>query len=330
MGLGASFAGRGAGAASVGADLTVTVVSWNTSELLRACLSSLLADAAGRNVEIHVVDNVSTDGSPKMVRAEFPCVRLIENKENVGFARANNQSWSESSGRYWMLLNPDTIVRPGALSALVRFIDARPRAGLATARVVNPDGTPQFCAQPEPGVGLTLLEAARLHKLLPRGARGRLLLSSYLDYKEPVRLGWAWGTALIARREAVEDVGALAEGFFMYGEDVEWGLRMRRKGWEVWLCPEAEVVHYGGRSAMQAWSDSKRERIIQDSIYRAVEQHRGRAYVGALHAARWLAASLEDARAMLFRTAPRRFAAPSAYHREALRKLLRGDAAVDS
>lgn len=310
-------------------DLTLTIVSWNTCDLLRACLRSIFEQVRCCTIEVHVVDNASSDGSPLMVGAEFPEARVLVNTENVGFARANNQSWRESHGRYWMLLNPDTIVRSGTIDALVRFMDARPRAGLATAKVVNPDGTPQFCAQPEPGIGLTLLEASRLHKLLPQRTRGRLLLNSYLIYDEPIRLGWAWGTALVARREAVEDAGVLSEDFFMYGEDVEWCLRMRRKGWEVWLCPEAEVMHYGGQSAAQAWSDTQREQIIQDSIYRAVEQHRGRAYVGALHASRWLAANLEDVRATLLRTAPRRSAAPPAYHREALRRLLRRGASVN-
>lgn len=311
-------------------DLTVAIVSWNTRDLLRSCLRSVFDQVQHSTVEVHVIDNASSDGSFAMVESEFPDVRLIANAENTGFARANNLSWRVSRGRYWMLLNPDTVVHPGAFDSLVRFMDARPRAGLATAKLINPDGTPQFCAQPEPSVGLTLLEATRLHKLLPRRARGRLLLSSYLEYDEPARLGWAWGTALVARREAVEDVGALSEDFFMYGEDVEWCLRVRRKGWEVWLCPSAEILHYGGQSAAQAWSDTKRERIIQDSIYRAVEQHRGRAYVRVLHAARWLAASLEDVRAALLRTAPRRSAASPAYHREALRRLSRRGAPVDS
>ena len=120
-------------------DLTVTLVSWNTNALLRACLRSLLANINGCRVEVHVVDNASTDGSPEMVRAEFPDVRLIENTKNVGFALANNLSWRESRGRYWMLLNPDTIVRPGAFAALVRFMDARPRAGSARRLRLRPD-----------------------------------------------------------------------------------------------------------------------------------------------------------------------------------------------
>lgn len=303
-------------------DLTVTIVSWNTKELLRSCLRSVVRGTIRSRVEIHVVDNASTDGSPEMVRAEFPQARLTVNTTNVGFARANNQSWHESCGRYWLLLNSDTVVHHGALDALIEFMDSHTRAGLATARVVNPDGTPQFCAQREPGVGLTLLEATRLHKLLPRRIRGRLLLSTYWSYDEPMRLGWAWGTALVARREAVEEAGPLAEEFFMYGEDVEWSLRMRRRGWEVWFCPEAEVLHYGGQSAAQVWSDAGRERVILDGIYRAVERHHGRVYVGALHATRWLVANLETFRARFRHGSPTVLAAPPEYHRQALKRVM--------
>lgn len=303
-------------------DLTVTIVSWNTKGLLRSCLQSVARSSTKSSFEIHVVDNASTDGSLEMVRTEFPEAHLIANTENVGFARANNQSWHESRGRYWLLLNSDTVVRPGALDALIEFMDSHARAGLATARVVNPDGTPQFCAQREPGVGLTLLEATRLHKLLPRRIRGRLLLSTYWSYDEPIRLGWAWGTALVARREAVEEAGPLAEEFFMYGEDVEWSLRMRRMGWEVWFCPEAEVLHYGGRSAAQVWSDAGRERVILDGIYRAVERHHGRIYVGVLHATRWLVADLENFRAKFRRGSPTNFAPPPEYHRQALKRIM--------
>src|SRR4030095_16350581 len=142
-------------------DATITVVSWNTRELLRASLESLASDDS--KVEIHLVDNASSDGSVEMVRAEFPHVRVFANSQNMGFARANNQSWREAKGRYWLLLNSDAQIRPGGIDALIRFMDERPRAGLATARLVNPDGTPQYCAHPTPTIARTLLEASRLH-----------------------------------------------------------------------------------------------------------------------------------------------------------------------
>lgn len=266
-------------------DLTVTIVSWNTRDLLRACLQSLQQSKTRSRVEVHVVDNASHDGSFEMVRAEFPDALLILNSQNLGFAAANNQSWQQSSGRYWMLLNSDTEVKPGALDALIAFMDAHQRAGLATARLLNIDGTPQHCAQPNPSILRILFEASRLHKLLPDALRGQTMLGPYCSYKAPIQVGWTWGTALIARREAVEDVGPLSEDFFMYGEDLEWSLRMRRNGWEIWFCPEAEVLHYGGQSSAQKWNDAGKLQIILNNIYKAIELNRGRVYVSALQAA---------------------------------------------
>src|SRR5262249_34045509 len=144
--------------------------------------------------EVHVVDNASADGSAEMVHTEFPQVRLIANDENLGFARANNRSWAQCQGRYWMLLNSDAELRPGALDALVSFMDSHPCAGLATARLINRDGTPQNCAQPSPSIFKTLLEAFRLHKLLPASARGRILLGPYWSYDRATPVGWTWGT----------------------------------------------------------------------------------------------------------------------------------------
>lgn len=265
-------------------DLTVTVVSWNTKQLLGACLRSLTAGCQKHRFEVHVVDNASSDGSAAMVRAEHSRVKVFENGENVGFARANNLSWKQAQGRYWLLLNSDTEVAPGSLDAIISFMDANPRAGLAGARLHNPDSSPQFCAQPPPSILRTVTEACRLHKLLPGNVRRRWLLSTYWTYDLPVRVGWIWGTALMARNEAVREVGPLAEGFFMYGEDVEWCIRMRRRGWEVWFCPDAKVLHHGGQSSAKKWGDTAMACRKSEGYFRAVELHYGWLYAHLLRA----------------------------------------------
>jgi GT2 family glycosyltransferase len=284
---------------SVQPDLTITVVSWNTRELLRACLASIFACPSRCAFEVHVVDNASADGSAGMVQAEFSQVRLITNDDNLGFARGNNQSWARAEGRYWMLLNSDAEVRPGAIDALVDFMDCHPGAGLTTARLVNPDGSPQYCAQPEPSILRTLLEASRLHKLLTPAVRGRFFLSSYYSYDRAVQLGWAWGTALIARREAIIEAGPLREDFFMYGEDLEWCLRFRGKGWHIWYCPDAEVLHHGARSSEMLWGETDRMRVMLDAAYRAIEIHKGRRYTRLLQASALLGVAMEWVRARL-------------------------------
>jgi GT2 family glycosyltransferase len=301
-------------------DLTVTVVSWNTRDLLRACLGSIPAGGGPLTVEIHVVDNHSSDGSAEMVRDEFPQVQLIVNQENVGFARANNQSWEKAKGRYWLLLNSDAEARPGSLARLVEFMDAHPRAGLATARLIGTDGESQHCAQPPVSLWRPLAEATRLHKLLPQRVRARQFLGPYFQYDEDARIGWTWGTALIARRETVETVGPLSEKFFMYGEDLEWCLRMRQKGSEIWFCSTAEVLHHGGQSSLQQWDGMAKRQVVLDGIYRAVAMHRSRAYVCLLHAATLNAVRIEWLVSRLTGRAVDDLKEMIAYHRAALRK----------
>jgi len=275
-------------------DVAITLVSWNTRELLRRCLSAIRDRGSRASVGIRVVDNASQDGTLEMLR-EFPEVHVTANAENVGFARAANQSWHATSARYWLLLNPDAVPQPGCIDALVSFMDVHPRAGLVSPRILSAAGAPQYCAQPVPSVGRVLLEATRLHKLLPRATRARLLLSSYWPHDASVEVGWTWGTALMARREAVEQVGPLSEDFFMYGEDVEWCLRMRRADWEVWLCAEAAVIHEGGASAHQRWSSSERGRRQWEGYYRAVMQDRGPLRARCLRSATLLALLAESA-----------------------------------
>jgi N-acetylglucosaminyl-diphospho-decaprenol L-rhamnosyltransferase len=275
------------GVSAVTPDVTITIVSWNTSALLRDCLTSLigayLSPGPRQRMEIHVVDNASQDDSVSMVKNEFrDDVRLFQSPENVGFARANNASWKVAKGRYWLLLNSDTQIFPGAIEKLVQFMDAHPKCGLATAKLLNPDGTPQFCAQPEPSVKLVWYETLRIHKFWTPKKRARKLLSTYFGYDEAVRVGWTWGTALIARREAVQECGPLDETFHMYGEDTEWCLRMRRAGWQVWFCPDAEIVHYGGQSSAKRWDNTEKQLRIDDGFFRAVAMHKGPKYAEKL------------------------------------------------
>lgn len=307
-------------------DLTITVVSFNTRRLLAACLDSLARGTRRSSIEVHVIDNASCDGSQDMVRNDFPDVRLLVNDTNMGFARANNQSWRLARGRYWLLLNSDTEVREGALDALVDFMDAHPQAGLASARLLSPDGSPQHCAQPAPGIARTLLEMSRLHKLLPRSVRGRMLLGPYWNYGKAVRVGWTWGTALVARRQAVQECGPLSEAFFMYGEDLEWCLRMRRRGWEVWFCPTAEVLHHGGQSPVDGAVSGERLCSRLDGIYKAVAMHNGGIYTKGLLATVFLATTIEWLRAKLRGQTCEVLQASLSYYRQRVVAILSGTA----
>jgi len=268
-------------------DLAVVIVSWNVRERLRACLHALQAELArwGRRGAVWVVDNGSTDGTPAMIRQSFPQVRLIANEDNRGFAAANNQALramgfeeeppvpEPSLPRYVLLLNPDTEVEPGAVSALVDFMDAHPAVGVAGVRLSYGDGSFQHSAFRFPGLWQIALD------LLPVPGR---LYGSRLNGRYPRRLYEAGrpfpidhplGAAMMVRREAILQVGLLDEGFFLYCEEIDWCWRMHRAGWSAYCVPEARVIHHVGQSAGQVRVASLRH--LWRSRRRLYEKHYG-------------------------------------------------------
>ncbi len=230
--------------------LSICTVNWNTRTDLRALLQSVRADAP--DAEVIVVDNGSTDGSAEMVRGEFPGVRLIANPDNRGYARATNQALAAAGGQYLFLLNPDSLVRPGCSARLRRFLDEHPRAGAAGPRVLNPDGSLQPSARRFPTFAAGLFRHTPLGWLLPGNRFTRAYLMQEWDHTAPREVEWLSGAALMLRRVAVEQVGALDERFFMFCEDVDWAYRARAAGWERWYVPDAVVVHRIGRATDQA------------------------------------------------------------------------------
>jgi GT2 family glycosyltransferase len=249
----------------VSADLSIIIVSWNTRELLRSCLESLDADLALHpcgKVETFVVDNASLDGSAALVRERFPQIHLIENRKNVGFARANNQALSLAQGRYVLLLNSDTIVKPGALVALLAFLDAHPQAGACGPRVLSPDGALQPSCYPI---------------LTPWREFGRLVfldsLTSCATYPlarwgggSPRAVEVISGCALLLRRTALEQVGFLDERYFIYTEEMDLCYRLAQARWQAYWVPQAEIIHYGGASTHQA------ARAMYIQLYRSKAQ----------------------------------------------------------
>lgn len=251
-------------------DLSIVIVNWNTCDMLAKCLDSIFQTVRAFAYEIIVVDNSSTDGSVEMVRTQFPSVRLIENQQNVGFTQANNQALAASCGRYVLLLNSDTEVQPGALDAMVRFVDAHPAAGAAGAHLLNSDGSFQASHTDFP----TLWRESLILSSLGRA----LLRPSYPSYgpeveKGPQHVDYTEGACLLVRRQAVEQVGGLDEGFFMYAEEVDWCYRMKQAGWEVWYLPQVRIIHHGGGSSRQR--KNRMEAELYRSRIRFFRKHHG-------------------------------------------------------
>ncbi|MGE0359975.1 MAG: glycosyltransferase family 2 protein [Vicinamibacterales bacterium] len=233
---------------SAAPDVSVVIVSWNTRALTTACLASLPAAAGALSWDAWVIDNASTDGSVEAIRDSFPHVRVVANRENAGFAAANNQGIAASRGRYVLLLNSDTVAQPGSIAALIAFADAHPRAGVVGPRLENPDGSFQTGPTPFPSLSNELLSVTGIgRRLTYRGYPSRPAAAS----RRAQRTDYVVGACMLARREALDEVGVLDEGYFMYSEEPDWCWRMRAAGWETWYTPDAVITHFGGQSTRQ-------------------------------------------------------------------------------
>lgn len=231
--------------------ISIIVVSYNARDVLTSCLASIERGGDGLDIQTIVIDNASTDGSVEMIRREAPWATVVENAGNVGFAAANNQGIREATGRWLLLLNPDTELAASTLSETLRFAESRPEAGVIGCRCLNPDGSQQS----------TLFRATTLLDLVVNTVvpnrlmrRSRILgRSRYagMDLDEVQEVDIVAGCFMFIRREALEQVGGMDDGFFMYGEEAEWCHRFRKAGWKVVYYPGASILHYGGISAAQ-------------------------------------------------------------------------------
>ena len=197
--------------------------------------------------ETWVVDNASTDNSPQMVHEKFPQVHLVENHENVGFARANNQAIQRCTGKYVLLLNPDTLVTSGALQTLVDFLDTAPEAGAAGARILNPDGSLQIASHPKPTLSRELWRLLHLDSLWPYAEYPKTKWDKHQVQEVDVLIG----ACLLLRKDVLDQVGFLDEDYFMYSEEVDLCYRIQSAGWQLFWVPQADVVHFGGQSTQQ-------------------------------------------------------------------------------
>jgi GT2 family glycosyltransferase len=261
-------------------DVSIVIVNWNARDYLRDCLRSIAEQTRECSYEVIVADNRSTDGSQEMLRSEFPSVQAILNEENHGFAGGNNQGLAVARGRYVLLLNPDTLVLDGAIDKCVAHADALADAGVGVlgCQVWEDEDTIQkTCFQfPSPlNILLTML-----------GLTSRYPASRFLGRSE---MGW-WdrgderevevvsGMFMLVRREALEQVGPMDEGYFMYGEEADWCYRFWKAGWKCRFTPRARIMHLegGGKSTQRSAGVSAQMYVqLQKSILRFHRKNRG-------------------------------------------------------
>ncbi|MEO8083019.1 MAG: glycosyltransferase family 2 protein [Ardenticatenales bacterium] len=247
-----------AGRAAPGAPLVVVIVSFNTRDLLRDCLQSLCEGGLDGIVGPHVivVDNGSTDGSADTVRAAFPWAEVIESGGNPGYAAANNLALraagyaaTPAPTGHVLLLNPDTIVPRGACTALIGALEAEPDLGAVGPKLLLGDGSlDRACRRGFPTPAVSFYRFSGLARLFPRSPRFGRYNMTFLDPDQPADVDSVVGACMLVRGAAIEEIGLLDERFWMYGEDIDWALRLKRAGWRVGYRP-AVIVHHVKRAA---------------------------------------------------------------------------------
>jgi len=229
--------------------LSVIIVNFNAGDLLADCVGAVLTSL--NDVEIIVSDNGSTDHSLRRIRDRHgsnPCLRVLENGANLGFARGNNIALEKAEAAYILFLNPDCIVGAETLPLMLAFMDANPQAGMAGCIIRNPDGSEQVASRraiPDPWVGL--VSVLRLDRVWPSLVASKRL--NHIDEPlptKPVSVDAISGSFMLVRRLALREVGPLDEGYFLHCEDLDWFVRFRREGWAIYLVPCAEVTHFKG------------------------------------------------------------------------------------
>jgi GT2 family glycosyltransferase len=225
--------------------IDIIIVNYNSTDYLLECLASVYETIDGLSVNIFVQDNNSTDGIER-VKIQFPNVVLTINPQNVGFAAAINRVLDFSSAPYAMLLNPDSIVQKGFFKKLLDFLEANPDVGVVGPKILNEDGTVQGSARSFPTAMTALFgRNSFLSKYFPNNKiTSKNILTTQSDGRTPFTVGWVSGACMMIRKRALQKVGTLDEGFFMYWEDADLCKRMWIRGWKVVYCPHAAVIHY--------------------------------------------------------------------------------------
>jgi len=263
--------------------LSVIILNHNSGDLLLDCLNSIFADPPPFSFEVVIPDNASSDLSLERARQAWgDRIRILENGANRGFAWGNNRGIDAARGSYLCLLNPDTVVRPGALIALVDFLDRHPCAGFVGPKVLGPDGVPQPSAKRSiPTLFDAVSHALFLSRIFPKSRRFGRYETTYFDDDQPQQVEASDGCCMMVRRSVIDQIGKLDEGYFIYCEDVDWFLRAKWAGWEVWYCPHSVIVHLGSHTrTFRRW---QAVRDFHDSMIRFHRKFYARQYPPAIN-----------------------------------------------
>lgn len=253
-------------------DLSIVVVSYNTIEMTRECLTSIARNACGLKIQTIVVDNNSQDNSASMVRSDFDEVVLIQNSENKGFAAANNQAFALCRSPYILLLNSDTVVLDSVLKSSTDYLERHPEVGAMGCQVLNPDRTIQRTCSGYPTLMRLLIMTLALDKISWFSCWDHYLMRAWpRDEEREVEV--ISGCYLLVRQEILKTIGVLDQQFFFFGEETDWCKRIREAGWKLAFAPVGQIIHYGGGSVKQL--NYKRDVMLTAATVRLHRKHGG-------------------------------------------------------
>jgi GT2 family glycosyltransferase len=278
---------------SARSEVTVVIVTHGSWALTEKCLESLNVQRADLRFDAVVVDNASNDGTPERIRRAFPWVHVVDQRENSGFAKANNRALAEVTTAYVLLLNPDTELPPGALRSVLQALEERPEVGMLGCKLVRPNGELDHACKrgfPRPAAALAYflrLDRNPVGRWLGGSAAGEYV-AAHLDSDEEGFVDAINGAFMLVRRQALKDVGLLDEGYWMYGEDLDWCFRFWAAKWPVFYWPGVEVTHVKGGSAgsLRGW---RTNRAFHAAMWRFYKQHYWSSYPRPVGVGVWLA-----------------------------------------
>ncbi|REL25069.1 glycosyltransferase [Rhodohalobacter sp. SW132] len=253
-------------------DLSVIIVNYNVKEFLANCLQSVIKASKNLTTEIFVVDNNSDDGSIPFLKKYFPQVHYIENKENYGFGKANNQAIQKANGKYTLLLNPDTLIQEDTLQVLIDFMESHQKCGAAGCKILNPDGS--FAPESRrsvPTLSAAVYKAMGLTALFPNNKHFGAYYQGWKDEDEQSQVPVLSGSFMFFRTECLKEMNGFDERFFMYGEDIDLCYRVTEADWEIHYVPETSIIHYKGESTKK--NELAYNRVFNDAIYKFFDKH---------------------------------------------------------
>jgi len=234
-------------------DISIVIVNYNVKAFLEQCLMAIERAKHDLELEIFIVDNASVDGSQAMIRKRFPYVKLIENKKNLGFSKANNQALQKVKGQYVLILNPDTLIQEDTLTVLKKHLEEHQKVGAVGCKLINPDGSYQVASRrsfPTPWVAFTRILG--LSRIFPRSRLFGRYNMTYLDPDTPSEVDVLPGSLMFVRKHVLDTVEFFDEDYFMYGEDIDLCFKIKQQGWNISYTPETKVIHYKGESTKKS------------------------------------------------------------------------------